>query len=182
MARALRSSIPFCGGIAAVLAIACIVGGGWLAGLVDGNSAGLRGIAEGYLIARAPTLVLLVPFTLLAAILNSHKRPKPVMVATITVNVANLLLDFVLIFGPGGLPRLGAVGNGLATTVAWAAGVVILVVCLRRSDVSVKLRNVSPALVRGAISRKAEWPSNCLYLPRLPEHAGVLCHHRRPRS
>jgi multidrug resistance protein, MATE family len=138
--RSLRSSAWFCGGIALILTIASMVGGGWMTGLITGGNTHLESIGEHYLLARAPTLLLLVPFSLLTAVLSAHKKARPVMVAAIAVNIVNLVLDLVLIFGPGGLPRLGAVGNGLATTIAWAVGVTILVVAARRSGLPTLLR------------------------------------------
>jgi MATE family multidrug resistance protein len=145
IARSLRSSIWFSGGIALALAVLSMAGGGWLTGLLTGGSAQLSAIGAGYLMARAPTLLLLVPFTLLTAILGAYRRTRPIMLATITVNVVNLLLDVILIFGPGGLPRLGAVGNGLATTIAWTVGVVMLAVVALRSGMPALLRQPAVA-------------------------------------
>ncbi len=133
IARSLRSSAWFCGGIALVLTVACMVGGGWMTGLITADNAHLKSIGEGYLLSISPTLLLLVPFSLLTAIFSAHKRIRPVLVATIAVNIVNLVLDIVLIFGLGGLPRLGAVGNGLATSIAWAVGVALLAVVAWRS-------------------------------------------------
>lgn len=140
IARSLRSSSLFCGGIALVLVVLSVAGGGWLTGLMTGGNAQLSGIGARYLIARAPTLLLVVPFTLLTAIFGAYKRTRPIVVAAITVNIVNLLLDIILIFGPGGLPRLGAVGNGLATTIAWAVGVVMLTVAAVRGGIPAILR------------------------------------------
>jgi putative MATE family efflux protein len=130
--RSLRSSFAFCGAIAALLVLVCFVAGGPLVGLLSGNDPAIRHIGAGYLAARGATLLLLVPFTLLAATFNAYERPLIATVAAVVVNVVNLGLDALLIFGPGPFPRLGAVGNGLATTLAWAAGIVVLVVLGRR--------------------------------------------------
>jgi MATE family multidrug resistance protein len=132
--RALRASIGYAGGLAALLTLACLLAGRQLTGLVSGPGAQLRDIGAGYLAARAPTLLLLVPFTLLAAYFNAHKQARHVAAAGLAVNLVNLLLDALLIFGPGPFPRWGAVGNGLATTVAWAVGVAWLAVAARRGN------------------------------------------------
>ena len=130
--RSLRSSMWFSGGISVVLTLLCLLAGGWLTGLVSDDSAALRQLGGRYLVARGPTLLLLVPFALLAATFNAYKRPRIAMVAGIVVNVVNLGLDSVLIYGPGPAPRLGAVGNGLATTTSWVVGVCSLLVAARR--------------------------------------------------
>jgi multidrug resistance protein, MATE family len=135
IARSLRSSTWFCGGIALALTATCMVGGGWLTGLITAGNAQLKSIGAGYLLAISPTLLLLVPFSLLTAVFSAHKKIRPVLIATIAVNIVNLVLDLVLIFGFGGLPRLGAVGNGLATSIAWATGTAILAVVAWRSDI-----------------------------------------------
>lgn len=154
-----RSSMWFCGGIAAVLTVVCIVGGGLLVGLVSGDEPVLRHIGGDYLTARAPTLLLLVPFTLLAATFNAFERPVFATLAAIFVNVVNLGLDGLLIFGPGPMPRLGAVGNGLATTLAWLVGVVVLAALGRRfRDV---LRRPGPSKPVDFVTSvpKLSWPA-----------------------
>jgi putative MATE family efflux protein len=105
-----------------------------MVGLVAGGDPPLRDIGADYLAVRAPTLILLVPFTLLAATFNAYERPVFATVAALVVNAANLLLDPLLIFGPGPLPRWGAVGNGLATTFSWVLGVAVLVAAARRFE------------------------------------------------
>src|SRR5262245_7654702 len=74
--RSLRSSMAYCGGLAVVLTLVCLLAGGWLTGLVSDNHAQLRDIGAGYLVARGPTLLLLVPFTLLAAPFNAYTKPR----------------------------------------------------------------------------------------------------------
>lgn len=132
--RALRASAGYGGGLAILLTFACLLVGRQLTGLVSGSSSGrqLQDIGAGYLAARAPTLLLLVPFTVLAACFNAHKLARHVAFAGVVVNVVNLLLDVLLIFGVGPFPRWGAVGNGLATTIAWAVGVAWLAVAANR--------------------------------------------------
>jgi Na+-driven multidrug efflux pump len=49
------------------------------------------------------------------------------MVAGLVVAAANILLDWLLIYGPGPFPRLGAAGAGLATSLSWLVGLLVLV-------------------------------------------------------
>jgi putative MATE family efflux protein len=132
MARAARSSAVYCGGLAVALTVLCLTAGGWLTGLVVSGQPQLTHIGAQYLAARAPTLLLIVPFVLLTATFNAHKQTRHAAVAGIVVNVVNLALDWTLIYGVGPFPRLGAVGNGLATTIAWAVGLAVLAVAAHR--------------------------------------------------
>lgn len=128
----LRSSAWFCGVIAAALTLCCFLAGGRLAGLVGGGDAGLRHIGAGYLAARAPSLLLLVPYVLLIAVFNAYKMPRYALISGIVINGTNIALDWLLIYGPGGLPRLGATGNGLATSLSWLVGLGCLLVAASR--------------------------------------------------
>jgi len=58
------------------------------------------------------------------------------MVITAFINVINIVLDYLLIFGNLGFPRLGPVGSAVATTIARGAGaVLILYVLFKRGSV-----------------------------------------------
>ena len=72
--------------------------------------------ASGFLLARLPGLLPLYLFAGARSYLQAHGRVRAVVIATVAANVANLLLDLVLVFGAGPIPALGAVGSGLATT------------------------------------------------------------------
>ena len=144
MVRVLRSSALYCGGLAVALTVLCLAAGGWLTGLVVPGHANLIHLGAQYLAARAPTLVLMVPFVLLTATFNAHKQPRYAALAGVVVNVVNLLLDWALIYGVGPFPRLGALGNGLATTIAWLVGLLVLAVAARRSGLLSRLRRPGP--------------------------------------
>lgn len=138
--RSLQASAWFCGGIAALLTVVCLAGGGFLMSLVSGGDAELEDLGSGYLGARAPTLIALVAYALLAAIFNAYQRPRLAMVAALVANAVNLVLDWALIYGPGPFPELGAIGNGLATTVSWLVAVGCLLVAARRFGLVALLR------------------------------------------
>ncbi len=58
------------------------------------------------------------------------------MVITGLINVVNIALDYMLIFGHFGFPAMGAVGSAVATTIARAVGaVLILYVLFKRGSV-----------------------------------------------
>ncbi|MDI6104836.1 MATE family efflux transporter [Actinoplanes sp. NEAU-A12] len=142
--RALRATAWWCGGLTLLLTALCLSAGGWLAGLIAGGDAQVQAIGADYLTARAPAMVLLVPFALLTVSFNAYGETRWPATAGVLVNVVNLVLDAALIYGPGPLPRLGATGNGLATTLASAAGLAFLIVCARRQGLFRRLAERGP--------------------------------------
>jgi putative MATE family efflux protein len=140
-----RATLLFSGAIAAAATVLCALAGGPLTGLVAGGTPRLEHLAAGFLLACGPSLLLLVPFNLCAATINAYKRPRYTMLASILVNLVNLVLDALLIYGPGPLPRLGAVGSGLATTASWAFGAVFLMVVVARLGLLGEVRRARPA-------------------------------------
>lgn len=96
--------------------------------------------ATDYLIARIPSLAFLLHYLASRSYLQALGNTRPLLIAALVANVFNLLANLLLVFGdPGlafvglptiGLPPLGAVGAGIATSVAslvlaviaWSAG------------------------------------------------------------
>lgn len=82
--------------------------------------------AEVYVLARAVSVVPMLVQVALRAFLQAHGCTRPMIVSAIVGNVANAILDWILIFGDDGLadlglprlglPPLGALGAALATT------------------------------------------------------------------
>ncbi|WP_114391601.1 MATE family efflux transporter [Oleisolibacter albus] len=67
--------------------------------------------------------------------LEGIKRPLPGMVAILLANLANLGLNWGLVFGRFGLPELGAEGSALATTlVRWAMALGLMAYVWRLRD------------------------------------------------
>jgi multidrug resistance protein, MATE family len=82
----------------------------------------LWGLDEGVLALTRPYLQVItwsvLPLLLYASFrryLQGMGRARPVMVALVVANVANVLVNWVLIFGNLGMPALGVVGAGWAT-------------------------------------------------------------------
>jgi putative MATE family efflux protein len=146
----LRASVRFCGAIALALTVLCWVAGGWLTGLVVGPDPQLHHLGAQYLATRAPTILLLVPFGLLASTFNAHRRTGFALRAGITVGVLNLVLDLLLIFGFGPLPRWAVAGNGLATTLSVLVGVLYLGIAGWRGGFS--WLSLPPAPVRAPVA------------------------------
>ena len=57
-----------------------------------------------------------------AAAYNGHGNTKTPMYIAFLMNGINIVLGFILIFGPGPFPRLGLIGAGISTAVSWAVG------------------------------------------------------------
>jgi MATE family multidrug resistance protein len=66
---------------------------------------------------RLPGLWPMLAFAGLRAYLQAAHRTRALVVATLVANVANLVLDILLVFGKLGFPALGAPGSGLATSI-----------------------------------------------------------------
>ncbi|MCB9728613.1 MAG: MATE family efflux transporter [Deltaproteobacteria bacterium] len=99
--------------------------------------------ATAYLVARLPSMALLFHYYATRSYLQAHGRTRPLLVAALVANVFNLAANLLLVYGDGGLvqvglpaiglPPLGAVGAGVATSlasgvmaaVAWRAGLAL---------------------------------------------------------
>ena len=93
--------------------------------------------AGGFMLARLPGLWPLYLFAGARSYLQAHGRLRAVVLATVLANLANLLLDLLLVFGAGPIPALGAVGSGLATTLCTALQYWVLQVGVRALPVPV---------------------------------------------
>ncbi len=123
--RSMRTAGRLSLGLAGLFVALVVVFGGSLVGLISSDPAH-QAIGADYMMARSPTLLLVVAYALVAAVLNAFENPRPAVVAGIIISALNIFFDVLLIYGPGPFPRLGAVGNGLSTTLAWLIGVAFL--------------------------------------------------------
>jgi MATE family multidrug resistance protein len=76
----------------------------------------------------APSLPFFLAFVVLRQTLQAMGRMRPIVVVIVAANLLNLLLDWVLVFGPLGLPSFGAAGCAWATLVCrvlMAAGLLV---------------------------------------------------------
>lgn len=73
-------------------------------------------LAAGYVYACLPGLLPLYIFYALRQSLQAHGRVAPVLWAVAGANLANVLLNWMLVYGRLGFPALGAVGAGWAST------------------------------------------------------------------
>jgi len=76
-----------------------------------------------------PGLLPLLLFTVLRQTLQSMTRMRAILITIVVANIANVLLNWVLIFGKLGMPQMGVAGAAWATTVSrWVmlAGLFVL--------------------------------------------------------
>ena len=107
-----------------------------------GIEPGVASQAAGYLWARLPGLPFLLFFFAARSYLQASGGPRTVLASAVLANVANLLLDLLLVFGGSwlgpwagplrGVPALGAAGSGIATTLSTLLQAGFLALAVRR--------------------------------------------------
>jgi MATE family multidrug resistance protein len=75
-------------------------------------------VAAGYARAAIPGVFPFLAFVVLRQTLQAMGRLAPIVLTIVLANLANLLFNWALIFGHMGLPPLGAVGSGWASSVS----------------------------------------------------------------
>lgn len=94
--------------------------------------------AEVYTLSRVAGL----PFMGLTVVLRSYLanvgRARPAVIAVVVANIANVALDLVLVFGWLGLPAMGALGVGIATSLCSVIMAVVYVLALALEPLEVE--------------------------------------------
>ncbi|NOK60649.1 MAG: hypothetical protein GFH27_549297n249 [Chloroflexi bacterium AL-W] len=117
--------------------------------------------AVGYLQVRAPGLLLIVPATLLRLTFNSNKETQWGMHASFITHGTNILFSYVLIFGWGPIPALGAVGNGIGSTLADFVGLLYLIWIAWRQNLFKHIRPATWKMEQHELRTlgKLSWPA-----------------------
>ena len=79
---------------------------------------GVVPIAAGYVKASIVGLFPFLVFTVLRQSLQAMKRMAPIVWTIVLANLANVLLNWMLVYGRFGAPELGAVGTGWASSIS----------------------------------------------------------------
>ena len=80
------------------------------------------------------------------------RRDRPIAIASVIKFVANVPLNYMLIFGAWGTPELGAEGCGLATAASmWLSTLIILLYVQARTPASVSARSMAASPCRRRI-------------------------------
>jgi len=95
----------------------------------------------------APGLALMMITVVLSAALRGAGDTRTPMWINILINLLNIVLSFVLIYGHLGFPAMGVVGAGLAATIARSTGAVLLIAMMLsgRTVIKLGLASHSPA-------------------------------------
>lgn len=89
-------------------------------------------VAASYVRICIPGLLPFYAFVVLRQTLQAMERLRPIVTTIVVVNLFNLVADWVLVFGAGPIPSLGAMGSAWATTAARALLFVVLLVLARQ--------------------------------------------------
>ena len=75
-------------------------------------------LASGYVLAAAGGLPAFLAFVVLRQTLQAMDRVRPIVLAILGANVVNVILNWALVFGHLGMPALGPIGTGWASTLS----------------------------------------------------------------
>jgi MATE family multidrug resistance protein len=113
-----------------------------------------------YIHISAAGLVPFFVFVVLRQSLQAIARLKPIVVTIVVANLLNAALNWVLIFGHLGAPRLGVAGSAIGTVISRWAGTVLLLALAWK-----ELRPYLGALDRASVARDPLWKMLVLGLP-----------------
>lgn len=82
----------------------------------------------------AGSSILIVLMTVLAQLIRTAGYTKSPLVINLIVNILNFFLNWCLIYGLFGLPKLGILGAGIGTALARLIGVILLAYQLQRTS------------------------------------------------
>lgn len=99
--------------------------------LFFGQPALLAGMAAPYVIALVPGLPFMIGVIMLRNFLAAIERTRAPLIFIIFTTFLNAFLNWLLIYGHWGFPRLELVGAGIASSLAHASGFVMLVLYCR---------------------------------------------------
>lgn len=82
-----------------------------------GQEPGVSAAAEQYMVVRIPSIPFWMAYTVLRQYLQGRTLVRPAMWCMLIANLANVVLNWALIFGHLGAPRLGLLGAGIASSI-----------------------------------------------------------------
>jgi len=112
-----RRGIPYAFGLGCLGLVFCVFGGPVLSLTGQSDELALEGGRVSIVLGIA------LPFLLMTVaggyFLEGIKRPLPGMIVMIMANLLNVLANWMLVFGVGPFPAMGAVGSAIATATVW---------------------------------------------------------------
>ena len=117
------------GGVTSVIIGACVP-------LMDrmGQDPSVVVAARPYLIMRTVGLLPFLLFCLEKQFMEGLGNTIVALIVTFGINLLNILLNWVFIFGHWGAPAMGAAGAGLASMIAWILQPIVFLVVILRHD------------------------------------------------
>ncbi|AQQ55030.1 MATE family efflux transporter [Planococcus lenghuensis] len=88
--------------------------------------------ASSYLVFVGSFMFIQAILVTISAILRSHSFTKDAMYANIGMNVIGIVLNYIVLFEPFGLPSYGVAGVAIATTVSRVLGLIALIVLMKK--------------------------------------------------
>ncbi|MDR7871039.1 MAG: MATE family efflux transporter [Tissierellaceae bacterium] len=86
--------------------------------------------------------VFISSLTVFGSILRATGDTKSPMVVNTAVNILNIIVDYVLIFGLGPIPAMGIVGTALGTVIARVIGSILMFSKIQRTTLSFKFFDI----------------------------------------
>ncbi|MEY4680201.1 MAG: MATE family efflux transporter [Alphaproteobacteria bacterium] len=114
--RSMRQAF-WASGLVALLGVALLSRSSWALALL-GQDPAIVAVAADYVDALAWGLLPALWFMVLRQFTGALQRPRAALVAQLVALAVNVLGNWALIFGNLGMPALGVVGSGVATTIA----------------------------------------------------------------
>jgi MATE family multidrug resistance protein len=126
--RALQRGLVLCFAFSLPLSLA-LIPGEWFMDLVQQPDEVVP-LAAGYVRACIPGVLPYLAFIALRQTVQAFSLVRPVVVAVVIANVANVVLDWAMVFGQLGFPAMGPLGSAWATTTCrWLMALLLLWGC-----------------------------------------------------
>jgi len=161
---ALAASLVLALGSAAAICVVSIVFPAFLLGALNADPAVIERAVPYFRLTLGSTLLLAVTLTIESAFRSARNTTMPLLIAGV-VTVVKLGLNWLLIFGTFGFPRLDLVGAGIATLLSQLVGVLLFIAAASRRDrpesEAVRLRRADFAKVREGLPEtvRVSWPA-----------------------
>jgi MATE family multidrug resistance protein len=112
-------------GLVLLVAVSPLVGAIWLGTeaflLATGQPPALARDAHRFVLVQIPSIPFFLAFFVLRSYLQGREIVRPALLVVLAANVLNAVLNWALVFGHLGSPRLGLIGGGLAVALSRAA-------------------------------------------------------------
>lgn len=120
-----------------IFGLVTIVFGKQILGIMGAESDVLE-TASSFFYIVGSTSIFISLVTVFGSILRATGDTKSPMFVNTTVNILNVIIDYVLIFGWGPIPAMGVVGTAIGTVVARLLGSILMFLKIQKTDIAFK--------------------------------------------